>query len=171
VVAAEVLEAARQGQFGALTGLTDAYSHVALFQNGDTTAAWQQLMQPAAAAAPASQQQAGGSSLQLCKASGLGSYKQQVWLLSSQPQPGQQASALLSAAAAAGSSPGDDDDEFDPLAVQLLAAQQQQQQQQQAAALTPEQRAQQLKVLPNLGYACLCSTMRKYEVFASRVSD
>jgi UV DNA damage endonuclease len=34
--------------------------------------------------------------------------------------------------------------------------------------LTPQLQQQQLKVLPNLGYACLCMTLRKYDIFNSR---
>jgi UV DNA damage endonuclease len=211
VIAAEVLEAASQGHFNELTSLASTYSHVALFNNSSNAAAWEQLMQqaqqqpqpqPATAAdtaAPASQQdqqqqsqqqqpgQEGGavgraSSLSLCRSSGLGSFRQQVWLHSqsqsvfdaeavttqqqddnppatslpaSQP-PAAAAADDRTAAGTNGSTGSRDAPELQAAAVPA------------PQPLTPEVQQAQLKVLANVGYACLCQTMRQYEIFNSR---
>jgi UV DNA damage endonuclease len=231
LIAAEVLEAASQGQFGELTNLSSTYSHVALFTNTSNTAAWQALVQQAqlqvssadtaaavsaadaAADAPGSQQQqqlqqqVGRSSrLSLCRSSGLGSFRQQVWIHSQSQGLGYadalgtqgtvfdaeafgtpaQVTLLPSesqpAAAAAAGSEGDQQPTAAAAAKQNGAANGSKAVEGAAAAagtqeqvtlppalpLTPELQQQQLKVLPNLGYACLCMTMRKYEIFNSR---
>jgi hypothetical protein len=199
VIAAEVLEAASQGQFGELTNLSNLYSHVALFNNNSNAAAWQQLvqqakLQPATPPSPANaaeaadqQQQQGGvgsngrsNSLSLCKTSGLGSFRQQVWTYSQSQSvfdaeavatqdpvvslsASQAPAATVTADAADVQGKASDDSPAvaggdSELQADVPAPQ----------PLTPEVQQQQLKVLPNLGYACLCMTLRKYEIFNSR---
>jgi hypothetical protein len=136
------------------------------------------------------------SSLSLCRSSGLGSFRQQVWIHSQSQsvfdaelagtqdaalaaaltatEPSADAAAAAAAAdagmteaSAPGSSkPAKPNDtaaaaaaaEADEAQVQLPPWQ----------PLTPAVQQQQLKLLPNLGYACLCMIMRKYDIFNSR---
>jgi hypothetical protein len=199
VIAAEVAADAREGVFGELTSLVGSYSHIGMFTNSSNSQHWADVVAEAgplaAAGVPAdgaastaaggsagaeiSQQQGAGvgqltqsqnGSRALCRTSGLGSFRQQVWLhsvpsdggfiLPSSTQEEQQqnseeakqddvgaaeAAAVTAAAVANGLTGGKGDD-----AAAAAAA---------AAGGDCSSRAAELKLLPNLGYACLCMTM------------
>jgi UV DNA damage endonuclease len=213
VIAEEVREAARLGQFGELTLLSEAYSHISLFTGSRNSQAWGELqaavLDPAVAAAAGDpedlegharaacvgveqvlqqlagadqhqhqhQQQhqqvatAGGigacgtwsSSRALCKTSGLGSFKQQVWLHNTDAglqsangfcqQQQQMAAEKVQDTADGPDAPHEtrDGESY-----------------QSTGAGTPADSSSSSTVIPNLGYACLCMTMRNYDVFNSR---
>eukprot|EP00879_Flechtneria_rotunda_P013830 GHRR01014443.1.p1 GENE.GHRR01014443.1~~GHRR01014443.1.p1 ORF type:complete len:1060 (+),score=468.43 GHRR01014443.1:1060-4239(+) len=288
VIAAEVQDAARLGQFGELTSLLNKYSHINMFTSSSNMDAWTELVAEAAqgrseavAAAVAaiadagsdgaavgdvagaaaaelqrqgsvsammqvdngsstiakagfkqglqpsqqlqqqSQQQGDGivgnqtttvsDGRALCRQSGLGSFRQQVWLhtvmhksgslqlpslqlqssqqlLASQQQPEaanttdrvpvqdimgvatdadvlqkasqQQAAITQQQAAGIGTITAGSQQQTDSTAKGTAASS--------AAAIPPQVHAAEVRLLPNLGYACLCMTMRQYDVFNSR---
>jgi len=211
VIAEEVREAARLGQFGELTLLSEAYSHISLFTGIRNSQVWGELqaavLDPAVAAAaggpedlegPARahvgveqvlQQRAGAdqhqhqhqhqvamaggigacgtfsSSRALCKTSGLGSFKQQVWLHNTDAaglqsangfcqQQQQMAAEKLQDTADVPDAPPET---FDVESYQSTGA-----------GTPADSSSSSSTVIPNLGYACLCMTMRNYDVFNSR---
>ncbi|WIA11494.1 hypothetical protein OEZ85_011607 [Tetradesmus obliquus] len=114
----------------------------------------------------------------LCRTSGLGSFRQQVWLQSLPSEGGlvnlcstqeeqqlkseqakQEDVGAAEAAAAAAAAAEKGLTVSQPGTAAAAAA---------AAGGDVSSRAAELKLLPNLGYACLCMTMRQYDVFNSR---